>query len=302
MNHDRIDGRLHRRFGKQRLRDVPGRRRQHHGLCDRTDLADQIAIDVVRQCIGQLPDREWLDARLFPQPRGHVSADVTNLMLEDVAMSRVDDHSGIRMRREARRQRGRLVCFTGLEIRVRRIIPAEFEAEVDGRPNEIAKAWIKCVVAGSRCGISAGFQGRAGLGYGLGAVVRESRRAPWSQGLFDPMAMFGDGVSLHDQHQPVLRRDSGDGVSPRCHDEGGSRVGPGGEAAEFLSDFLGMGGNRAGLALTAERGQHHAQLLTLAPVGSIGGLLQQNNPLEESLKGMSVLGPAEHGHAEGRQD
>ena len=56
-------------------------------------------IDIIRQLVGQLPDRERFDACLLPQSRGHVSSDVTNFMFEDVPMPGVHHHPGIRLAR-----------------------------------------------------------------------------------------------------------------------------------------------------------------------------------------------------------
>src|SRR5262249_48944101 len=111
---------------------------------------DQTTIDVIRQLVGQLPDRERFDASLLPQSRGHVTSDVTHSMLENVAMPGVHHHPGVRPRGEPCSQRSSLASFTPVEIRVERVITPDFETETDGRPHEISEPWIERVVPGCR--------------------------------------------------------------------------------------------------------------------------------------------------------
>ena len=219
MNHDGIDSRVHARLWEKRFRHVTRWSDQQHRFRDRTDLADESSIDVIRQLVRQLPDRERLDARHFPQPCSHVSSDVPHFMLEDVAVSGVHHHPAIASRGESLSERGRLMLFTSVEISIGKIVTVDFETETQGRPHRIRESWVVRVESRSRSRIPAGFQCRAGFGDCLGAIVREPRRTKRSKCLFDPGAMFRDGMSLHDEDQPSFPRDFGNGISPRRHDE-----------------------------------------------------------------------------------
>ena len=75
-----------------------------------------LSIDIIRQLVGQLPDREWFDACQLPQSRGHIPSHVPHFMLEDVPVTRMHDHFAVLSRAESFGERGRLVLLTPVEI------------------------------------------------------------------------------------------------------------------------------------------------------------------------------------------